>query len=217
MTTPYPPQKETADGAIDEYEKFCDLVAGLTPEQWDAPTRCEGWAVRDVAGHVFGVAVDITDRASGQRSADDQAAAYRGLKPAALAEDLRGKARALRGPFAGMSERSWTSPGPMGYRRGESVLLLLQDTYVHADDIRAALGLPSDRGPGLAATVDFVRFALERRGADPARFVLEGVGTVEVGEGGPEVHGDPLDFVLVGTGRKDPAACGLDTVPNIYG
>ena len=29
-----------------------DLLAGLSPEQWDSPSLCGGWRVRDVAGHL---------------------------------------------------------------------------------------------------------------------------------------------------------------------
>lgn len=29
-----------------------DLLAGLTPEQWETPSLCKGWRVRDVAGHI---------------------------------------------------------------------------------------------------------------------------------------------------------------------
>jgi uncharacterized protein (TIGR03083 family) len=29
-----------------------DLLAGLTPEQWEAQSLCAGWRVRDVAGHL---------------------------------------------------------------------------------------------------------------------------------------------------------------------
>ena len=31
---------------------FADLIEGLTDEHWDSPSLCEGWAVRDVAGHI---------------------------------------------------------------------------------------------------------------------------------------------------------------------
>ena len=31
---------------------MADLLAELDPDQWDAPSVCEGWRVRDVAGHV---------------------------------------------------------------------------------------------------------------------------------------------------------------------
>ena len=31
---------------------IADLLAGLTPEQWEAESLCAGWRVRDVAGHL---------------------------------------------------------------------------------------------------------------------------------------------------------------------
>lgn len=33
-------------------DRTAALLAGLTPEQWDSPSKCEGWSVRDVAGHL---------------------------------------------------------------------------------------------------------------------------------------------------------------------
>lgn len=42
--------------AADEYERVASLLAGLTPEQWAAPTDCPGWDVRAVAGHLLGMA-----------------------------------------------------------------------------------------------------------------------------------------------------------------
>ncbi len=30
-----------------------ELLATLTPAQWDAPSLCAGWRVRDVVAHVF--------------------------------------------------------------------------------------------------------------------------------------------------------------------
>ncbi|MDJ0323079.1 maleylpyruvate isomerase family mycothiol-dependent enzyme [Cryobacterium sp. PH31-AA6] len=32
---------------------IADLLAELTPEQWEAPSLCGGWRVRDVAGHLI--------------------------------------------------------------------------------------------------------------------------------------------------------------------
>ena len=39
--------------AMAERADIADLVASLTPEQWEARTLCEGWRVRDVVAHVF--------------------------------------------------------------------------------------------------------------------------------------------------------------------
>jgi uncharacterized protein (TIGR03083 family) len=37
-----------------ELAEFTDLLAGLSPEQWERPTLCERWQVRQVAGHIIG-------------------------------------------------------------------------------------------------------------------------------------------------------------------
>lgn len=42
--------------AATEYQRVADHLHGLTPQQWDAPTECPGWSVRDVAGHLLGMA-----------------------------------------------------------------------------------------------------------------------------------------------------------------
>ena len=41
--------------AEEEYERFTELLAGLTAAQWAAPTECPGWDVRAMAGHVLGM------------------------------------------------------------------------------------------------------------------------------------------------------------------
>jgi uncharacterized protein (TIGR03083 family) len=35
-----------------ELGEFADLLASLAPEQWDVPSLCERWHVRQVAGHI---------------------------------------------------------------------------------------------------------------------------------------------------------------------
>ncbi|AGZ44661.1 hypothetical protein AFR_32005 [Actinoplanes friuliensis DSM 7358] len=37
---------------IAERTEQADLLAGLRPDQWDAPTLCEGWRVREVVAHL---------------------------------------------------------------------------------------------------------------------------------------------------------------------
>ena len=39
--------------ARDERIDFADFLATLTPEQWDSPTLCTRWRVRDVVAHVI--------------------------------------------------------------------------------------------------------------------------------------------------------------------
>lgn len=35
-----------------ERERLVTLLGGLSPEQWDTPSLCEGWRVREVAAHI---------------------------------------------------------------------------------------------------------------------------------------------------------------------
>ena len=39
--------------ARDERAEMADFLASLRPEQWDHPTLCLGWRIRDVAAHVI--------------------------------------------------------------------------------------------------------------------------------------------------------------------
>jgi len=40
--------------AVEEFRRFADLVASLTPEEWATPTDCTGWDVRKMVLHVLG-------------------------------------------------------------------------------------------------------------------------------------------------------------------
>jgi uncharacterized protein (TIGR03083 family) len=38
----------------EERAALIELLVGLTPEEWDRPTACSGWTVKDVALHILG-------------------------------------------------------------------------------------------------------------------------------------------------------------------
>jgi len=38
-----------------EYERFLALLRALGPDDWDRPTDCTGWTVRDMLGHLLGM------------------------------------------------------------------------------------------------------------------------------------------------------------------
>ena len=40
--------------AEDEFQRFAELAAALTPQEWAMPTDCTAWDVRKVALHVLG-------------------------------------------------------------------------------------------------------------------------------------------------------------------
>jgi len=213
---------EVVPGLQAELGSFGDLIGPLDAAAWARPTRCEGWVVADVAAHVVG---SIADVVSGQleglgspEATAREVAERKGRSPADLVQELVSVTKLASDLGAVFDDAAWETPAPGGYdgTLGQGVEALWYDTYLHADDIRAALGLASVRGPGLRASVHHVAFELAKRGWGPATLAFDGIEQVPVGEAGTKHTGDALEFVLVATGRADPQALGPDGPLDIY-
>ena len=211
-------REETLNGWFAEWEAFGHLLRSLTPEEWRAPTRCEGWEVRDVAGHAVGVAVDVAAGQPTRSTPDEQAAQWRGHSATELADELDQAIATLRPVAAAIDDEAWEGPSPAPpatMRQGVEALWF--GFYVHADDIRAAVGRPTERGPGLRMAVLHLAEVLGAQGWGPAVLALDGMEEVRIGSGGERrVEGDPHRFVMVATGRADPAELNLDETVNIF-
>src|SRR6478752_6408043 len=80
---------------------------------------------------------------------------------AALVESLRPLLDAL-------DDDMWNGPsGVPDLTFGRGVLTLWYDAFVHADDIRTALGRAHVSGPGLAASVEYLAGELATKGWGP--------------------------------------------------
>jgi uncharacterized protein (TIGR03083 family) len=208
---------DVARGVLDEYESFAALVESLDAKAWETPTRCTGFEVRDVAGHVIGLAEDVVKGVPGSRNAEEEAASVRGDTPTQAAARLRAVIESLRPLLDALDDDMWNGPsGVPDLTFGRGVLTLWYDAFVHADDIRAALGRPSESGPGLAASVEYLAGELTTRDWGPATLALDGLPRHDVSGGGGEITGDPMQFVLVATGRAEPATMGLEPGVSIY-
>lgn len=210
-------RERTVTNLLDEYRMFAELIGALDASEWTRETRCTGWQVRDVAGHVVGQAFDTVSGTIGSRTPDEQAAALRDESPAALAARLRTAMDSFAQLATVFDDAAWSAPSPVpGLTLGQGVHALLNDAYVHGDDIRTALGLPFDTGPGLLASLDFVLGALLRddaAAADPGVGRLLGVSSEDfTRETGMAEH----DFLLAATGRSDPAHLRLPDCVNIF-
>jgi uncharacterized protein (TIGR03083 family) len=220
MTTivrPEPDRARTITGLLDEYHSFAELIGTLNASDWTRETRCTGWQVRDVAGHVVGQALDAVSGTIGTRTPEEQAAALRGESPTALAARLHSAMDSVARLATAFDDAAWSAPSPApGLTLGQGVHALLNDAYVHGDDVRAALGLPFEAGPGLHASLDFVLGALLRDdavAAEPAVARLLGVSVSHFPrQTGMAVH----EFLLAATGRGDPAGLGLPDSVNIF-
>jgi len=122
---------------------IADLVDELTPQQWESPSLCPGWRIRDVVAHVTLVALPpspgslLADmvRSHGNFHRLNTAAAKRRahLPPRQLVADLRAHASSRKVPVVS------------SYRN------VLFDVAVHGQDIAIPLGLNLAIPPTAAA------------------------------------------------------------------
>jgi uncharacterized protein (TIGR03083 family) len=215
-------RQEVMAGIAEYCDIAVDLLRSLEPDEWQAPSRCAGWQVRDVAGHLTGLFADVAvGRMAGQglpETTARQAAQRHDRTPAEVAKELRKAGRLCAAVLDGFDDDAWLARAPGGFpgplRR--AVLVLWYELYVHMDDVRAATGRPADRGRGLRASVVHVAETLGLWGWGPATLRLGDLEDLPIRGGGELVTGDPLDFLLAATGRLDPTPLGLDDRVNIY-
>jgi uncharacterized protein (TIGR03083 family) len=123
----------TLDMARAERRELAELCAGLSPAQWDAPSLCEGWRVRDVVAHVVsyeGLGLPgfagrlVRARLSPHRANRQGVADLSDREPAELLELLR------------------AAQQPTGLLTAFGARVTLADTLIHQQDVRRPLGLP---------------------------------------------------------------------------
>jgi uncharacterized protein (TIGR03083 family) len=214
---PGPNREQTIDGLLAEYRSFADLIDTIDDSAWKLPTRCTGWEVRDVAGHVVGQASDVLTGTLGTRTADEQAADLRGHSATALAAELRNATDSMARLLSAIDDAAWEDSSPIpGLTVGQGVHILLSDAYLHGDDIRAALGLSSDRGPALHASLDGVLGVLARDDVAAADPRIAAVLAAPIANFTQATGIDAYEFLLVASGRRDPAHLGFPQTVNIY-
>lgn len=216
------PREQVTKGLVNELTAFGEFVGSLSKEELATPSRCAGWTVGDIAGHVIGTMTDIVNgRLEGLGTPEVTAREVeerRGHTGAQLAEELEQSTKVASDLLAGFDDASWVAPSPGGYEGtlGDGIEALWYDAFVHGEDIRAALGRPATRTEGLKAAVSHVAFELGKRNWGPATLSLTGLPEFTVGSGGRRIEGDPYEFVMAATGRGEPAPLGLDATVNIY-
>lgn len=217
------PREEVVQGTADSYARFEELMRSLSDQEWQTPTRCDGWSVADVCAHVVGTMTAITEGKAAELvepgNPQVQADQRRGKTQHELADELNKAAKIGSDIMGTFDDATWSGPPIVDIpgSLGEAVEGLWYDTYVHIEDINAAVGRPEERGPGLKASVSHCCDLLTHREWGDAVVALDGLPEFKIGKGGERrITGDPLDFVLAATGRKDPAVLGLDETINIY-
>jgi uncharacterized protein (TIGR03086 family) len=175
--------------AVDAFSERVGVIRERS--EWDLPTPCEGWSVRDLVNHVaYGdlwvrpllegrTLEEVGDRFEGDVLGDDPVAGYAGAAQDALEavsqSDLAGKVH--------------TSGGLID--ASEYISQRVMDNLIHAWDLARAIGASEDFDLGL---VTFVLEMFEPHGGGPRSMFAE---PVDVSEGS-----DELTRLLALTGRR---------------
>ncbi|WP_028922642.1 maleylpyruvate isomerase family mycothiol-dependent enzyme [Pseudonocardia acaciae] len=124
--------------ARDERADLAELLATLSPEQWEAPSLCEGWRVRDVVAHML---------------------SYDELDTRALVgRFVKGRFALNRTNAVGLAEYGTRDPDqlltllndhlePRGLTAALGGMVAMLDAMIHHQDIRRPLGLPRQIPP----------------------------------------------------------------------
>ncbi|MFE7723815.1 maleylpyruvate isomerase family mycothiol-dependent enzyme [Nocardia rhizosphaerihabitans] len=172
----------------DERRELIELLRGLTEQEWETPSLCAGWRVRDVVGHL------LTD------TLGPMAYATAIAKNRGSVDRVNG---ALAESFAALSTAQLVDKFDRegGRLSKYSPRLALSDLMVHQQDIRRPLGrprtIPADR---LIAVLSYPDpFAFPGKRTRGLRFVATDVGW-SWGDG-PEVRGPGEAIALAVVGR----------------
>lgn len=184
----------TQQMARDERDEFAAFLEALTPQQWESPTLCEGWRVRDVAVHT------VSFDELGTRDL--------------IGRFLRGRLSTNRINAIGVAEYADRSPAqivamirasePTGLTGAFGGRVALTDGMIHQQDIRRPLGLPRtmDR-ERLCTALDFARFAPTILGARRARRTRLVATDLDWSYGkGDEVRGTGEALLMAMSGRS---------------
>jgi uncharacterized protein (TIGR03083 family) len=186
----------------EQRHRISTLAHSLTPEQWTAPSLCEGWRVCDVLGHItYGYTTPLPKvlalivfryRGDVNRGSD--------VVSRALADELT-QDELVERLDAGFDR-------PVGLGKSLKPPEALCDHLVHELDIRRPLGLPVELEPALlvgtlsALMTVKTKFFAPAKVAEGLRFQALDVPWAHGTADAPLVEGRAEDLILAVAGRK---------------
>jgi uncharacterized protein (TIGR03083 family) len=153
-------KREVLDGLFGCWDDIDELLAGLSDDQWLAPTDLPGWRVQDVVSHIIGTESFLMGVPPPEPDCDVSELPHvhndvgamnecwvrhlRDEPPAAMLEKFRSVTADRRKALAAMDDDAWnettaTPVGPDTYGRFMRVRTF--DCWMHEQDIRYAVGV----------------------------------------------------------------------------
>ncbi len=220
-------QQETSDAMKHEREALMSYLRELPEAAWEKPSLCPGWTVRDVVAHLVANAADVNalnldgvgTEAYNQRQLDER----KDKTIDELLTEWEEQGPIFEANILAQTDEFWNADyAPFG-TVGTALRRLVEDIYIHAQDIKVALGEEQSDGAGLIPTLDVIAFELPERAARLAPtvgkvdFAVDGWrGSVDIGDGDTvTIKGDAKALAFAGTGRTtldDAIASGALTV-----
>lgn len=192
-----------------ERGELANDLADLDPAQWDTPSLCPGWTVRDIVAHLSATAslnpatffLNMAKAGfSFDKFANAQIAKHRGPDPAATLSEFRD-----------LQDSTSAPPGPKTSWLGEVV--------VHGEDLRRPLGIAHTYSPGaVREVIDFFKGSNMLIGSKKrvAGLALKATDDDWRHGEGEAVEGPLLSLLLAMTGRAagcdDLAGPGVETL-----
>ena len=147
-----------------------ELCSQLGPDDWDLPTDCPGWTVKDQLAHVCAIesrALGRPQPSKGPQKAphvknelgelnEGDLEARRSMSPEDLLDEYRDVTAERGKMLASWSDAEWTEVGRgvLGQApRDQIVRIRIVDVFTHEQDIRAATGRPGHMNGGVARLV----------------------------------------------------------------
>jgi uncharacterized protein (TIGR03083 family) len=196
-------KSDVLSGLFGTWDSLDALLSGLSEQQWQTPTPLPGWCVHNVVAHIVGTESVLQGLSSPDADFDastldhvrnDVGAAneawVRHLSTesgAALHERFRSITAARRQRLTDMSVDDWNAPTPtpVGLESfGRFMRVRLFDCWMHEQDIRDGVGLPSSDTELTGPMARTIRVAVDGRaqvvddfgGSDPTTTIrLDGL------------------------------------------
>jgi uncharacterized protein (TIGR03083 family) len=147
-----------SEAVIRQRNRLADALSQLSLEEWNAPSRCEGWSVQDVAEHVAGVN-QFWVHSLGAGLRDDPTRLLVSFDPVKVPAAMVEKARGVAPPMTlerlaatnaevaalleSLSDGDWAKPAeaPPGHVSITAVCAhALWDAWIHERDVLLPLG-----------------------------------------------------------------------------
>lgn len=168
---------------VDAYRRAQDgfdaVLTMVRPDQWESPSACEGWTVRDVVGHVIW-GQELVRHLATEQEYTSRAGAPGAEHPGELAgQDPLASWRAARAAsVAILTDESLERPAPEqfvaahpGAQLGHFLNVLLLDFLAHSWDVGYPLGIEVRLDPALVTASFTVAGEIVARG--PGMFASE--------------------------------------------